>query len=444
MPITTSTESIFMKVSCPNCSKVLQAPDEWAGRKVKCPKCKSPITLPAGDPTGGRSDIGFDLGSLEAIESAGQPVMVEQKKRKPMTMKEAQAAEAAAKAGQEVGPTKADPTLRICPKCHQKARSEDLYSEIICRNCGAAIPGVSKVSDKGSYKTEFKSSREETTFYTGFTGALTYPIPALGSLAMAMLIALLVVAGPIVPILLFTGASSANTAVQEQADFGWVGVAVAVMFIIEAIYFGAVGYSVLIDTIRTTSSGSDAPPDLTWNPASMGLALAGYVALVCVYAGIAAAITMVTVGSLPATPAEWEKLLTPQNIGILALLLLPVPMNMIGLASGNVWDGLNPARFGKAIGKTIGHYIFLFLILVILLGIYVGALSLVVNWAFPYIMDAAQRDEEAGLVTVILKMLMGLGAWAILIGVAIYFAYSIGRILGLFSRSYRDQLEFEM
>ncbi len=35
-----------MKVTCPKCSKVVQAPDEWAGRKVKCPGCKDMIKLP--------------------------------------------------------------------------------------------------------------------------------------------------------------------------------------------------------------------------------------------------------------------------------------------------------------------------------------------------------------------------------------------------------------
>jgi hypothetical protein len=35
-------------VSCPSCSAKLQAPDAAAGRRVKCPKCQTPIPVPGG------------------------------------------------------------------------------------------------------------------------------------------------------------------------------------------------------------------------------------------------------------------------------------------------------------------------------------------------------------------------------------------------------------
>jgi hypothetical protein len=40
-------------------------------------------------------------------------------------------------------------------------------------------------------------------------------------------------------------------------------------------------------------------------------------------------------------------------------------------------------------------------------------------------------------------MIGGLGAWAVVLGAGFYFAYSIGRILGLFSRTYNKSLNFE-
>ncbi|MCC6419306.1 MAG: pre-peptidase C-terminal domain-containing protein [Gemmataceae bacterium] len=37
-------------VSCPSCGSELRAPDTAAGRKVKCPKCTAPFTIPANGP----------------------------------------------------------------------------------------------------------------------------------------------------------------------------------------------------------------------------------------------------------------------------------------------------------------------------------------------------------------------------------------------------------
>ena len=35
-----------IKFTCPHCQKHLSAPDEYAGRKVKCPKCQQPVVIP--------------------------------------------------------------------------------------------------------------------------------------------------------------------------------------------------------------------------------------------------------------------------------------------------------------------------------------------------------------------------------------------------------------
>ena len=37
-------------VTCPSCSTTLKAPDSAAGKRVKCPKCTSPIDVPAAAP----------------------------------------------------------------------------------------------------------------------------------------------------------------------------------------------------------------------------------------------------------------------------------------------------------------------------------------------------------------------------------------------------------
>ncbi|MHC4664277.1 MAG: zinc ribbon domain-containing protein [Planctomycetota bacterium] len=41
-------------VTCPECGKQVNAPDKFAGKRVKCPDCKNPMQIPAGG--GGAGD----------------------------------------------------------------------------------------------------------------------------------------------------------------------------------------------------------------------------------------------------------------------------------------------------------------------------------------------------------------------------------------------------
>jgi TM2 domain-containing membrane protein YozV len=52
-------------VTCPSCSTTLKAPDAAAGKKVKCPKCTSPITVPAPAPA--------PVADPEPVEEAPEP-----------------------------------------------------------------------------------------------------------------------------------------------------------------------------------------------------------------------------------------------------------------------------------------------------------------------------------------------------------------------------------
>ena len=115
-------------------------------------------------------------------------------------------------------------------------------------------------------------------------------------------------------------------------------------------------------------------------------------------------------------------------------------MNMIGLASSHAFDGLHPVKVFRSIARLLGHYTFLFLIVLLYLGFYVGLMWAVMSWAGPAIAGAATQGIKNGIV----KLLIGVCAWAVVMGLGFYFAYSIGRILGLFSRTYREEIEFEM
>lgn len=432
-----------MKVSCPNCNKVFSAPTEWAGRKVKCPGCKGPVSLPKADDAGSK-DLGFDIGSLASVEQVGETVVRE--RSKPLTLKEAQAQAAAAKAAEGNGEkVVTDPLVRICPGCSERVRTADLYSDVICRFCGAPIPGRELVQAEVRYTTLSERINTGLKFYSGFGNAAIYPIPALGTISLGMVIALAAIAVPLFPILGFTGASGANEASKTQTDFGWVGVFLTVMFGLEALYFGAVSYYVMVDTIRTTTSGAEQPPPLTWGLTKLGGALGGYAALIGFYLLIVLMLFMVRADGFPDSVDDFSKLMSdPVSLIVLAAMTFAVPMNLIGLASTQSVDGLNPLKFGPAIGHTIGHYTFLFLIFVLYLGFYVGVMFAVLSWAGPMILNAASKDSEAGLATIMLSSLMGLAAWSVLIGMMLYFGYCLGRVLGLFSRTYRDRLTFEL
>ncbi len=432
-----------MKVSCPSCKKSFQATHEMAGRRVRCPACKQPMSVPAaGEPTS--HDLSFDLRNLDSMEEGGEAIIRE--KGKHVTLKEAQAAAAAGLEGQPAPKVaKYDPTIRICPQCREKVVSKDIYCDLICRNCGAAIPGFEIQQEETRYTTMSERIRNPVTFYNGFTSAVAYPIPSLGSIGLAAVVALAIIAVPVMAILGFTGASSANEVSREKTDFGWVGTTMMAFFVGEAIYFGAVGYFSLIDSIRTTTSGTEQPPPLTWSLSKIGPALGGYAALLGLYSIAAVLLVVTQKGAMPENMADFTEYLgRPFPLVILALLTFGVPMNLIGLSSTHLADGLNPIKVGPSIGKTIGHYIFLFLIVLLYLGFYTGVMVAVMNWAWPQLQAAAQRDADASLGQTFFKVFMALVAWAVLIAAALYFSYVMGRVLGLFSRTYKDKLSFEL
>jgi len=353
-----------------------------------------------------------------------------------MTLAEAQAAAAAA----ETRPSKViDPRIRTCPQCRREARSEDIYIDLICNHCGMVIPGH-ELADKSTKYTDGLSGRMTAgvSFYAGFTGALAYPSRAIAAILLAAGIAIAAIAVPMLGILAFTSAASLNPASGEDAatSSAWVGMFLTTMFMLEGVYFGAVAYYAAIDAIRATTAGNEQPPNLTWNVVNLGAALAGYAAMIALYAVIVVALA----GGLPTQQERLDQLMQPLNLVILGILTFGVPMNMIGLASSHAMDGLNPVRVARSIGRLFGHYLFLFLIVLIYLGLNFGVMFAIMSWAGPAIQTAAREGMKAGL----LNVLGGVAAWGIVVGAGFYFAYCIGRVLGLFCRTYRQQIDFEM
>jgi hypothetical protein len=58
--------------------------------------------------------------------------------------------------------------------------------------------------------------------------------------------------------------------------------------------------------------------------------------------------------------------------------------------------------------------------------------------------QATSGGSSAGLGKIMINALLGLAAWSVLIGLALYFGYALGRVLGLFSRTYRGKMSFEL
>jgi len=426
-----------MKVSCPNCNKVLQAPDEWAGKTVKCPGCKQSINLPAIEEEA--DDRAFDLSSLEAIESHGQVVSAEPgKRRKPMTLKEAQAAAAQQASGEQT--ESVDPQMRRCSRCGQTVRVEDLYGDIICRHCGNTISGLS-LADDGVFPRDPRGQQKkaEVSFYEGFTGAFAYPLSVMGSLVFAVLAAF---AAALLVMMLVSAVAGrmSREPISAETDFSLIGLIVTAIFAVKGLYFGAVCFQFILDTIRGTVSGVKKPARPKWNPSKFGPSASGYPILVAFYALMVLLAIRVSQGTLPTRSEHLLSLTQPGSLVFFAVILFILPMSLIGLAGGRPMEGVHPVRLFVSIKNVMGHYFFLFIILTLHAIVYVGAVSAVLGWAGPAIMQALGK----GLVGALVGMVPGLIAWAVLVGVGFYFACSLGRIFGLFASTYSDRIDFRL
>lgn len=392
------------------------------------------------DPTEDEPARKLDYDSMDAIEHGGEGVARQRRWwRRRMKLKEAMAA-----SGAPVDDVPSDPNLRICPHCKTRVRAADEFTEVLCTECGKAIPGaVTGEAETAKYSDSLAGRMTSSiSFYTGFGSAALYPLPALPSILLGMGIAMAAIAVPGGLVLAFAAGSSLNP-ISEDVHLSWIGLFVTAMFVIEGVYFGAVNYHVLVDSIRTTASGNEKPPGLEWNLVEIGVALLGYLAIGLYYLAILTLLYGWANGwsfTVPTSEADLQPLRSPGSLFVLAVLTFMVPMTLIGLGSGRQVDGLNPVRVIQSILAVPAHYAFLFLIVVFYLGIYVGILVAVMDWAGQAILTAAREGISQGLT----PLGMGLVAWAVVIGVGFYGTYALGRILGLFARTYKSDLEFDL
>ncbi len=180
---------------------------------------------------------------------------------------------------------------------------------------------------------------------------------------------------------------------------------------------------------------------MPWNLTTIGSGIVGYLTLVIVYGLAFVGLNYLLSGGKFVVPTSLEqatKLISPVSLLALAILTFTVPMAIVGLSLMPGLGGLSPGRIMRSIAATAVHYVFLFLAVCFVLAIYIGITSNVVAWAIEALMTVLRKGIEEGLG----ELAMGLLAWMALVGTGLYLALMMGRLHGLFARTFRARLAF--
>ncbi len=430
-----------MKLRCPRCQQKLNVPDKLAGKTIRCPSCNRAFAVPK-PKTGTGADLDASRMDLERLANL-------EKGASEMSEEDLDLAKAAASA-QKTVKEPADPKIRICPNCGKETRVDDPYAEMLCSHCWNPIPAMIQ----GSPATSSRSPRRKTKdgpagFYGDLANCVTYPVPALGSLLTASGIA---VAAGLVPVGAMTAMANlmqqsevGTTRGVQKADLSGVQWTLICIFASEVFFFTAVAIHAFLDVIKTTTVGNNAAPNLSWSPSQWGKSFLGYLTIV-VYAVVMTYVVLLL--TVPEDP--WEMIRTGRVVEMfksggtgliigMVIISLGIPMNLLGLALGNIGQAINPVNVGKSIGKTHAHYAFL----VVLLSVY-GALfgaafmAIVFDWLIPQIGKMRAGSAEGDLLQVAFALL----TWGAVMLFYFYGTYVLARMHGLFARSFRKDLFF--
>ncbi|MBN2560056.1 MAG: hypothetical protein JXQ75_03905 [Phycisphaerae bacterium] len=434
-----------MKLRCPRCRQRLSVPDKYAGRAIRCPSCNRAFNVPsprdAIDGPGAASEL--DLEGLAKLETSS----VEMGGQELADAQSAVAARRTAEAGEE--------KVRTCPNCNKRVSVEDPYVEVLCSHCWNPIPAMIKgTGDARTRRTTDARGASRATGVGGFYGALassvTYPLSALGSLATAAGIA---VAAGLVPVAVITGLANAvewgavgTTEGVQAADLSKAQMILVAVFAIEVVFFSAVALHAFLDVVRTTSIGGDRAPNLTWSPSQWGRSFLAYAILGVYLCGMTYLVALLTIEGDPL-----EILMGDHGVMRLAeaggteflvgmvIVSFGLPMNLVGISLGSIAQGLHPIGVSKSIGRTHAHYVFLVLIVSVFGALFGTAfLGIIFDWFLPQVDKMITGSKEGNLAQVALSLL----AWGAVMGVFFYGTYIVGRLHGLFARSFHERLLF--
>ncbi len=423
-----------MKLRCPRCQSKIAVPDEWAGRSIRCKGCNKAFRIPRPSQTIApvRTDTSVNLEDLASLERGTEAM---------------DAREAQEYSGQLPipDPTPAEPTARACPHCNKEVMLKDPYVEALCSNCWQPIPALlkGKSADHG-YNTAHLRTRGEIGFYSGLTSAFGYPFGASGSLITSVVAAVGVILLPVagaVGIAFAVNQGNVGSGHETPLYLSGVQKAFVGCVLLEVFFFLAVGVHAFLDVVRATAIGTDRPPELVWNPSQWGSSIVAYLSLLIYYAVFAAvALWISNKGDfhIPATMAELRSRLTPGVILVAAVFTFIVPMHLIGIATSSIVSGLNPLNVGKSIAETNVNYAFLFLLVAAYAVMFALAFSGVVSW-FAGVLERTSVAAGAGNVV---QAAAGLLSWGAVIGFGFFGIYFLGRLHGLFARTFRKQLAF--
>ncbi len=443
-----------MKVACPKCKQVLKVPDDWAGRTARCPHCKSPFSVPEPAPSTAPASTEPGVVDLKALADmvpeertpappdvdAPPPRRADRGKRRPAA--EQPKKRPAVVKGED------GKLYRICPACGHQVKTEDLYMDLFCSNCGQTIPATTKVDEIELPKGQTligghgQDINRTVGFYDGLVLAFGYPIGALESILMGTGVAIGVIVVPMAVIMGLVAVMKMEPVEGDKFSVGsWPGMMMGGMLLIQLIYCAGVGFYALIDSIRSTNSGAEKPPQLVFNLATVAGGMVNYIGFVAFY-GLLTVLGIRLLGNwLGQMPTTLDKLQGVMGMGVyvyLAVLTFFMPITIIGLATGKGLQGLNPMRMVRSIAGTAPHYVFLYCIVLVYAGLVGIALTQTLAYTGQSIADVYRKgiEQSAG------SMAIGVVFWGLLMAGGFYGQYVLGRILGLFARQYQYKLAY--
>ncbi|MDB5389940.1 MAG: hypothetical protein JWM11_5586 [Planctomycetaceae bacterium] len=144
-----------VRVRCPQCEKVVNAPDAARGKAVKCPECEARIPVPAGD----EESASKPARPAKPAEKSPEKPLVKAKSAKPEAKKPAEKPAAKKKAADDddedffgkLDLNRAeDRHAKVCPKCGQEVDEDDVE----CAACGIDLQtgGLGKAARKARMK----------------------------------------------------------------------------------------------------------------------------------------------------------------------------------------------------------------------------------------------------------------------------------------------------
>jgi hypothetical protein len=442
----------------------LKVPDGWAGRTARCPHCKDPFSVPGKastaaatrepEPPAAPDEPGAvnlqALAGLVPEERAPVPVELDApppRRRsgwfKPKPPKEV------AKKQPNVVKGADGKTYRICPHCGRQVRTDDLYMDLFCSNCGKTIPATTAVDEINLPRGQAllggrgKDVDHTVSFYDGLLPAFGYPAGALESILMGTAVAIGVIVLPMAVIMGLVAVMKMEPVDGDKFTVGnWPGMMMGGMLLVQLIYCAGVGFYALIDSIRSTTSGAEKPPALTFNLMTVAGGLLSYAGFVICYSLLLVlGIKMFGnyQGDLPKTIDGLKEVLnTSWMYGYLAVLTFFMPITIIGLASGQGLQGLNPMRAVRSIAASGFHYFFLYCIVLVYAGLAGVALAQTLAYTGQSIADVYRKgiEQSAG------SMAIGVVFWGLLMMGGFYGQYVLGRILGLFAREFKYKMAY--